>query len=184
MNDAPINQPRRKDREVKDTAWIQALLQRAPVGVLATSDQDQPFVHINLFVYEGTANVIYLHSAQEGRTPSNLRANPKVSFGVSEMGRLLPADTALEFSVEFSSVIVFGLVKLVEDRAEAERGLQLLLDKYFPHLQPGRDYRPIQEKELARTAVYRLEIDSWSGKRKKVDEDFPGAFLYPYRETQ
>jgi hypothetical protein len=54
----------------------------------------------------------------------------------------------------------------------------LLLDKYAPHLKPGRDYRPIVDAELARTAVYRIQIESWSGKRKQATPDFPGAFYY------
>ena len=32
--------------------------------------------------------------------------------------------------------------------------------------------------ELARTAVYRIDIESWSGKRKQAEPDFPGAFFY------
>ena len=58
------------------------------------------------------------------------------------------------------------------------RALQMLLDRYFPQYRPERDYRPIQREELARTAVYRIEIQSWSGKRKQVADDFPGAFTY------
>ncbi len=94
------------------------------------------------------------------------------------MGRLLPADEALEFSVEYAGVTVFGRGEVVADKAEAKAALQLLLDKYAPHLHPGRDYRPTTDQELARTAVYRITIDSWSGKRKEVAEDFPGAFRY------
>ena len=48
----------------------------------------------------------------------------------------------------------------------------------FTHLQPGRDYRPITDEELARTTVYRIDIDDWSGKRKAVGENFPGAFRF------
>ncbi|NJK79079.1 MAG: pyridoxamine 5'-phosphate oxidase family protein, partial [Chloroflexaceae bacterium] len=47
-------------------------------------------------------------------------------------GRLLPADVALEFSVEYSGVMVFGSATIVQDEAEASHALQLLLDKYFP----------------------------------------------------
>jgi hypothetical protein len=69
----------------------------------------------------------------------------------------------------------------VSDVEEAELGLQLLLDKYAPHLKPGRDYRSITEGELKRTSVFRLDIESWSGKRKYADPDFPGAYLYEDR---
>jgi nitroimidazol reductase NimA-like FMN-containing flavoprotein (pyridoxamine 5'-phosphate oxidase superfamily) len=82
------------------------------------------------------------------------------------MGRLLPADTALEFSVEYASVIAFGQARIVEDEQEARRGLQGMLDKYFPGLKPGVHYRPIVESELKQTAVYAIDIESMSGKRK------------------
>ncbi len=174
----PYNQVRRADRAVTDDAWIKALLHRVPFGVLATALDDQPFIHSNLFVFDEAANAIYLHTAKVGRTPATVQANPKICFSVSEMGRLLPATEAMEFSVEYAGVTVFGTASIVTDAAEAEHGLQLLLNKYFSHLQPGRDYRPITPAELHYTCVYRLDIDQWSGKKKEVQPDFPGAFFY------
>lgn len=169
---------RRRDREVTDEAWIRALLHRAPFGTLATVQDGQPFVNMNLFVYAEDEHCIYLHTARGGRTRSNVEGEERVCFGVSEMGRLLPAPVALEFSVEYAGVVVFGRAAVVADEGEAERALQRLLDKYFGHLKPGRDYRPITPEELARTSVYRVRIDHWSGKQKVAKEDFPGAFLY------
>ncbi len=171
-------QPRRRDRAVTDEGWIKAMLHRAPSGVLATSTEGQPFLNTNLFVYDESHHALYFHTAQAGRTRTNITANPRVCFTVSEMGRLLPARTALAFSVEYASVVVFGNVTVVEDPAEKRHGLQALLDKYFPHLHPGEDYRPITDEELERTAVYRLNIRQWSGKQKQVEPDFPGAFFY------
>ncbi|NTW01832.1 MAG: pyridoxamine 5'-phosphate oxidase family protein, partial [Oscillochloris sp.] len=83
---------------------------------------------------------------------------------------------------EYSGVTVFGTARVVEEPEEAGYGLQLLLDKYFPHLRPGEHYRPILAEELERTSVYRVNIEEWSGKRKSVADDFPGAFFYPYSE--
>ncbi len=178
----PLNEVRRADRAVDDEAWIRALLHRAPVGVLATVYDGQPFINSNLFVYDEAANAIYMHTAHLGRTRTNVERDERVCFSVSEMGRLLPADTALEFSVEYSGVVVFGRACVVDEQIEARRALQMLLDKYFCHLTPGKDYRPITDEELARTAVYRITIEQWSGKRKAVAADFPGAFLYGERE--
>ena len=173
----PPAEVRRSDRAVYDEAWIADLLRRAPTGVLATVSDGQPFINTNLFVYDAPQHVIYMHTARVGRTQTNVEGGERVCFSVSEMGRLLPADEALEFSVEYAGVAAFGRASIVEGE-EAERGLQMLLDKYFPHLQPGRDYRPIVPEELKRTAVYRIDIESWSGKKKEVADDFPGAFLY------
>ena len=174
----PVNAVRRQDREVADESWIRALLHRAPIGYLATQQDGQPFLNSNLFVYDEAAQVIYMHTAKVGRTQANIVADGRYCFTVSEMGRLLPADVALEFSVEYASVVVFGTAVLITDEAEATHGLQRLLDKYAPHLTPGQDYRPPVAEELKRTAVFRLSIDQWSGKKKEVAADFPGAYWY------
>ena len=171
---------RRKDRQVTDETWIRSFLHQAPVGVLATVQQIQPYLNPNLFVYDEARHAIYMHSARIGRTHDNIDQEPQVCFSVFEMGRLLPASEALEMSVEFSSVVVFGRARIIEDPEEASRMLQMLLDKYFSHLSPGRDYRPIQPEELKRTAVYCIQIEAWTGKRKQVEADFPGAFFYPH----
>ncbi len=191
-SDSPVSDPspadalaqvRRRDRAVTDEAWIRAFLRRAPVGVLATADSDQPFLHSNLFVYDEPAHGLYFHTALKGRTRSNVEGGgdqgARACFSVMEMGRLLPAAEALEFSVEYASVVVFGRVHMVVDRDEAMGALQALLDKYAPHLHPGQDYRPPIDAELKRTSVYRLDIDAWSGKKKEVAADFPGAYWYP-----
>jgi nitroimidazol reductase NimA-like FMN-containing flavoprotein (pyridoxamine 5'-phosphate oxidase superfamily) len=172
---------RRADRAVTDEAWIRAMLHTAAHGTLATVHGGQPFLNSNLFVYDEARHAIYLHTAHVGRTKANVETaegGTPVCFGVFAMGRMLPADEALEFSVEYEGVTVFGTACVVEDPAEAERGLQQLLDKYAPHLRPGRDYRAITPDELKRTAVYRVDIAEWVGKRKEAPPEFPGAFVY------
>ena len=173
---------RRRDRAVDDDDWIRALLQRAAVGSLAMADAgSQPFLNMNLFVYDEAQNVIYMHTARASTTRDALEANPRVCFGVTEIGRLLPAPTAKNFSVEYASVIVFGRGRVVDDSDEATYGLQCLMDKYAPHLQPGEDYRPSSPEERLITSVYRIDIEEWSGKTKVAPEDFPGAFTYTPR---
>jgi nitroimidazol reductase NimA-like FMN-containing flavoprotein (pyridoxamine 5'-phosphate oxidase superfamily) len=172
---------RRIDRAADDR-WIRGFLAEAAVGVLATVHEGQPYVNSNIFVYDDARHAIYLHTARTGRTRENVERDSRVAFTVYETGRLLPADEALEFSIEYGGVVVFGTARVVHDPAEAEAGLQLLLDKYAPHLRPGRDYRPITAGELERTSVFRLDIESWSGKRKYAEDDVPGAYRYEDRE--
>ncbi|MFL5665901.1 MAG: pyridoxamine 5'-phosphate oxidase family protein [Ktedonobacteraceae bacterium] len=174
----PNHHVRRRDRAVEDEAWIKALLRRAPVGVLATVYDGQPFLNSNLFVYDETSRVIYLHTAAIGRTKANIEADERVCFTVTEMGRFLPADIAFNFSVEYASVVVFGSCSVITEQEQARDALHLLLRKYAPHLQPGEDYRAVTDQDLGRTTVYQIKIEQWSGKKKQADDHFPGAFFY------
>ena len=159
---------------------MREFLHAAPFGFLATvGNGGQPFLNSNLFVFDEASRRLYLHTHRTGRTRDNFGAVAKVAFSAAAMGRLLPAAEALEFSVEYSGVVVFGTGAIVADSGEAEEGLQMLLAKYAPHLRAGRDYRGITEAELKRTAVYRIDIEAWSGKQKEVDRDFPGAYEMP-----
>lgn len=170
---------RRRDRG-KDEAWVRSFMEHAPYGFLATVGRDQqPFLNSNLFVYDADRHCIYLHTHRTGRTRDNMDGGDRVAFAVAAMGRLLPAPEALEFSVEYAGVTAFGRGHVVEDSSEAKDALQMLLDKYAPHLAPERDYRSTTDEELARTAVYRIDVETWSGKQKEVEADFPGAFDMP-----
>ena len=174
----------RKDRAITDEEWIVDFLTRVPgMATIATAVDGQPFISTLLYVYDARRRAIYFHTARRGRVWENLRGGGQVCFSAAKMGRLLPAATALNFSVEYESVVVFGRACLVDDPAEAEEALQMLLDRYFPHLRPGVDYRPIAPAELEATAVFRMDVEEWSGKRKAVDADFPGAFEWPWTET-
>lgn len=173
----PLGEMRRRDRAQADD-WIGAFLEAGAWGALATIADGQPFINTNLYVYDDEAHAIYLHTAQAGRTRSNLENGGRVCFSVSEMGRVLPDKIALEFSVEYAGVTVFGNGVVVEDDEEKARALQILLDKYAPHLKPDRDYRPANQEELDRTSVFRIDIESWSGKKNEKEAEFPGAFWY------
>lgn len=174
-------QVRRTDRAVEDEAWMRTFLRHAAVGTLATLHGDQPFVNTNLFVYDESAHSIILHTARVGRTRANVEQHNKVCFSVMELGRLLPAPEALEFSAEYAGMVAFGTMRIVSDEAEALAALQLLMDKYAPHLRAGRNYRPPVPEEISRTSVFRIAIESWSAKKKEVDEGFAGAYFYSER---
>jgi nitroimidazol reductase NimA-like FMN-containing flavoprotein (pyridoxamine 5'-phosphate oxidase superfamily) len=161
---------RRHDREIKDQVEIAAILRDARFGFIATASDNQPYLHANLFWYDEKHRRIYFHTAIEGRARSNIEHNPEVCFSVASMGRLLPADSAMEFSVEYSSVTVFGKARIATDPIEQRHGLQGLLDKYFPRLKPGTDYSPMTDEELDRTSVFVIEIEAWSGKQKVADQ--------------
>jgi nitroimidazol reductase NimA-like FMN-containing flavoprotein (pyridoxamine 5'-phosphate oxidase superfamily) len=145
-------------------AWMRAFLHAAQVGHIATQWDDQPFITPTTFWFDEANQRILFHSNLVGRVRANAEHSPKVCFEASEMGRLLPFNVALEFSLQYRSVLVFGAVRVLESDDEKRAALTGLLEKYFPNMRAGREYRPITEEELKRTSVYEIKIETWSGK--------------------
>jgi nitroimidazol reductase NimA-like FMN-containing flavoprotein (pyridoxamine 5'-phosphate oxidase superfamily) len=162
-----LTEIRRKDREIKDKDWIIALLNRADYGVLATCKDGQPFTVARNFAYDPECHAIYFHGARKGRTFENVGEGTPANLNVSEMGEWILAERAMNFGVKYKGVVVFGTLRIVDDNDEAKHGLQLLMDKHFPHLKPDIDYESTTDTDLKVTAVLRLDVESWSGKEKK-----------------
>lgn len=159
----------------RDEAWIRAFLRSAKIGHLGQVRGEQPFVTPTNFWFDEPRHAIVFHSNITGRLRDNLENSPQVCLEVSELGRFLPSNIALEFSVQYRSVMVFGRVTLLRSDEEKLRALYGLLTKYFPQRQAGVDYRPITGQELARTSVYALMIDSWSGKENWPEQAVQSA---------
>jgi nitroimidazol reductase NimA-like FMN-containing flavoprotein (pyridoxamine 5'-phosphate oxidase superfamily) len=83
-----------------------------------------------------------------------------------------------DFGVEYRSVVIFGTAELVGE-AEASRALQMLMEKYAPHLKYGVDYAPFETDCPRKAVVYRINIQHWSGKKNEAPEDQPGAYRFP-----
>lgn len=167
------NQPpttyQRRPHLTRDDDWIRDFLHQAKIGHIASSENGQPFINPTTFWYDEHNHQIVFHSNISGRVRSNIENNSKVSMEASELGKFLPSNVALEFSLQYRSVVVFGTARLVEDPDEARRLLYGLIGKYFPKMTAGKEYREITEKELRATSVYAIRIESWSGKENWED---------------
>ena len=163
-------------------AWIIDFLNRVQVGHIATRADNQPYITPTLFWYSPEQHEIYFHSNIAGHVRSNAESHPEVCFETSQIGKLLPSNLALEFSLQYKSVIAFGEVRVVEDDADKEKFLYGLIEKYFPGMVPGEHYRPITAKELKRTSVYAISIEKWSGKDHWHDQADQGDEWPPLGE--
>lgn len=153
----------------RDDEWIRAFLHGAKVGHVASAWEGQPFINPTTFWFDETNHQIIFHSNITGRIRSNVENNPRVCFEVSELGKMLPSNVALEFSLQYRSVLVFGKAHLVSESEEVRRVLYGLIHKYFPAMTAGREFREITDKELKRTSVYAIQIEEWSGKENWKD---------------
>ena len=118
----PANEQRRPRNAMSDE-WVKEFLRRAPIGHVATRWDDQPFITPTNFWYDPSRHVIYFHSNIVGRMRANIERHPQVCFEASEYGKFLPSNVALEFSVQYQSVMIFGKIHVVEDVEEKRYAL-------------------------------------------------------------
>ena len=163
----PSRQRRPANR--RDDAWIQALLHRGEIAHIATRWDDQLFQTPTSYWYDEARHRIIFHSNIAGRVRANVERHPGVCLEVSEYGRFLASNDPLEASVQYRAVIVFGTVTILTDLDDRRDALTGLLDKYFPQLSIGEEIMPIGDAALARTSVYTIAIDDWSGKENWAD---------------
>lgn len=148
---------RRKEQEITDRAELYRILREARLCRLAMTGDDGPYLVPLTFALDGQDLV--LHSARVGRKIEALRRNPAVCFEVEEGVEVAAADTACDFGMRFRTVIGFGAVEFVEDRAERTRLLALFGPRY------GAPAGPLPDAEIERTCVLRLRVRELTGKR-------------------
>ncbi len=149
---------RRTDREMPAEYGL-ALIDKCSYGVAAMTDADgAPYaVALNL-VRDGSS--LYFHCAMEGKKTDALRRDPRVHvfFVASEQPQ------RDRFTTLYESAAAFGTAREVTDEAEKTRALRLLCEKLTPENMPAFD--AAIERSLARTAVWRIDVEELTAKRK------------------
>ena len=163
----------RRPQNRRDEAWIQELLLRGQVARISSIWQAEdgaafPFITPLAYVYREEKHDLVYHTNITGRLRANTEQGHRATAEVSEIGQFLPSNSPLELSVQYRSVIVFGRARLLVSE-EARDALTTLSERVFPGLKVGETTRPILESDLARTSVYSLAIERWSGKENWAD---------------
>ncbi len=153
----PFGPLRRKDREMRDRAEIDAVLNAAKVLHLALADAGQPFVVPLFYAYDGAA--LFFHSARTGTKIALLRKNPRVCFCVTLDHGVIEAEAPCDFEAQHRTVIGFGHAVLLEDAADKRRALDRIVARFTPR----RFEYPAGN--LAATEAVRIDIESMTGKR-------------------
>jgi hypothetical protein len=137
-------------------AECEVLLHKAVVGRLATCADGRPYVVPISIKYERDASDRFLYSfANVGKKVRWMRNNPHVCVEVEEL-----AD-----HVHWTTVVVTGCfeeLNPIQHRDDADRAFALLHDRSEWWL-PGAARTP--STDLYRPIVYRIRIESMSGRR-------------------
>ncbi|MEF9881670.1 pyridoxamine 5'-phosphate oxidase family protein [Streptomyces sp. P9-A4] len=156
---------RARQRASYDKALVHSILDEAYVCHLGFVRDGAPVVLPTLFGRVGDR--LYVHGST-GSRPLRAAGDGVASPGlpvcltVTHVDGLVLARSAFHHSLNYRSVVVHGTAHQVTDPEE----LRIALDALVDHVVPGRaaDSRPANAKELAATAVLRLDLDEVSAK--------------------
>ncbi|MFE6823833.1 pyridoxamine 5'-phosphate oxidase family protein [Streptomyces sp. NPDC057690] len=148
-----------------DRDLVHAILDEGYVCHLGFVRDGAPVVLPTL--YGRVGETLYVHGST-GSRPLRMtgQADPglPVCLTVTHVDGLVLARSAFHHSINYRSVVVHGIAYDVTDPQEKLTALDALVD----HVVPGRaaDSRPANKKELAATAVIRLDLNEVSAKTR------------------
>ncbi|WP_217169753.1 pyridoxamine 5'-phosphate oxidase family protein [Streptomyces sp. AC512_CC834] len=154
---------RSPDRASYDKELVHSILDEGYVCHLGFVRDGAPVVLPTLYGRVGER--LYVHGST-GSRPLRMTgaADPglPVCLTVTHVDALVLARSAFHHSINYRSVVVHGTAYEVTDPQERRTALDALVD----HVVPGRsqDSRPANRKELAATAVIRLDLNEVSAK--------------------
>ncbi|MGJ4910068.1 pyridoxamine 5'-phosphate oxidase family protein [Bradyrhizobium oligotrophicum] len=151
---------RRHQRAHYDHATVHAVLDSATLCHVSYVIDGQPYCTPTLFWREGTT--LYWHGSSASRMLRNQSEGQPACLTVTHLDALVLARSAFHHSADYRSVMAFGHARLIEDQAEKERALVMMVDRLFP----GRtaSLRQTTEQELKATSVITMEIEKASAK--------------------
>lgn len=134
------------------------ILEKATYGVLALDgDDDYPYAVPVNYALEG--NKIYFHGAVEGHKVDSVRRNEKVSLCAVAQADIV-ADA---YNCLYLSTIAFGRIRIIEDTAEKQKALELIIDKYSKGFEEGgREYIKASWDEVM---TFVIDIEHMTGKK-------------------
>lgn len=152
---------RRQDREM-DRDFAYRVVDKAPFATISMIRADGSAYGIPISVVREDDH-FYFHSAMEGEKIESMASQDRVC--ISAVSRCKPVPG--KFTLEYESAVFFGKVFPVSDQEEKIHGLSLLCQRFAK--QNMDHFQEAIERSLERTAVFRIDIISVTGKRKKYD---------------
>ena len=148
---------RRREKEIVEKAEIEAVIAAAEVCRLAMADNGQPYIVPLCFGYR--ENVLYFHSAMEGKKLDILKKNNRVCFEFDIDIEIKEGKNGCDYGMKFQSVIGFGQAYFIDDDESKRSALDVIMRQYTT------DEFEFPEKAVDKTVVIKVEIESMTGKR-------------------
>jgi len=146
-------------------AEVREFLQSHKVAHVGTVDaQGWPYVIPLVYIYEG-GDIIYLHTGDhQGHFLANVQHNPRICVEVGEMGAVHRGKPyACNSALVYTSVVVFGGVRIIDDREKKAWFFDRLMPKYG---EPSWTFEP-GYPQINRIIRYEQKMESVTGKHSE-----------------
>jgi nitroimidazol reductase NimA-like FMN-containing flavoprotein (pyridoxamine 5'-phosphate oxidase superfamily) len=151
---------RKKERGLHDRAAVNAILDEGLICHVGFVSDGAPVVIPT--AYGRVGDHLYLHGAVGNHMLRSMAEGGEACVTVTLLDGLVLARSAFHHSMNYRSVVLFGVAEKVTDEEEKAAALEAIVE----HLVPGRtaDARGSNPAELRSTLVVRLPIDEGSAK--------------------
>ena len=156
---------RRKDREIRDRAGLEAIVAKADSCRLAFAAGGEPYIVALNYGYDWPEGdsfpTFYFHCAREGRKLDLMRASPRVCLQADCDHELVGGPAPCDWGMKYASIVGYGILRELQDSAERQAALKAIMRKYG-----WKGEGSFKESVLGTTTVLELRVTELTGKRK------------------
>lgn len=168
---------RRPGRGSFDRALIYSILDEGLICHMGFTGDEQPFVVPT--IYARVNDRLYIHGSVASRMLRNMSAGVSVCMTVTLLDALVLARSAFHHSMNYRSVMIFGVAHEVMEPAERARAFEAVVNHVMPNRYAGT--RAPDEQEIKATSVLALDITEASAKvRTGPVSDAEEDYALPY----
>ena len=155
-------------REMKDPAVLKEILDECEVIRIGLTDEEGMFIVPLNYGYEfqeteqGQKLTFYFHGSAQGRKADAIRENQDTAFEMDCRHSVIKGDYTCSYSFSYRSIMGNGKISELNTEDEKRSGLE----KIMKHMAPEAKIEFLPEM-LARTAVWKLEAERFTGKERK-----------------
>ncbi|MBM3656259.1 MAG: pyridoxamine 5'-phosphate oxidase family protein [Actinobacteria bacterium] len=163
MAEKPREIRRKPHRSVDELQNIYEILDAGYVAHLGFNDPESGESTVIPLGYARDGERLLFHGSTGSRLFMALKAGVQVCATVTLLDGLVAARSAFNSSMNYRSVMVFGVTKALEDEEKSE-AMKTLTNKLIPGLWEAG--RPITPREFAQTMIVELPLDDVTAKER------------------
>lgn len=149
-----------RQRGAYDRETVYQILDAALLCNVGYVIDGQPYVTPTAFWRE--QNHLYWHGSSASRALGAQSTGIPVCLTVSHVDGLVVARSGFHSSINYRSVMAFGIASVIDSASEKRRALEVYIDRFVPGRVAGN--RQILDKELRGTMLLGMEIEEASAK--------------------